>query len=162
MEHRRLLHGVRVWLTEWEWQCCGEDFRVGSEVDWDVMPLQPEEWANLEPLGEELLDTITHYTRPDDHISEAERPQAVRTRGRVESLNAVYFRWVRTPWWRRRSDQQVLGSSVLTINTWLGPRTYRPVVGSALLEARARPDFEPASDPDSRQTSLEGYIVELS
>jgi hypothetical protein len=76
MEHRRLLHGVRVWLTEWEWQCCGEDFRVGSEVDWDVMPLQPEEWANLEPLGEELLDTITHYTRPDDHISEGERPQA--------------------------------------------------------------------------------------
>jgi hypothetical protein len=32
---------VRVRLTEWEWQCCGEDFRVGSEVDWDVMPLQP-------------------------------------------------------------------------------------------------------------------------
>jgi hypothetical protein len=152
---------VKVWLTAWEWQCCGEDFSVGSEVEWDVFPLQHDErMYDLEPLGAELLDSITHTTSPDEHITAKERQRAVRTRGRVESLSAVYFRWVRTSWWRRRSDQLVLGSSVLTINTWLGPRTYRPMVGSAVLEAREWPDIRPASDPELGK--LERYIVELS
>jgi hypothetical protein len=65
-------------------ECCGDHFEVGSEVEWDVIPLQREEWANLEPLGEELLDTITHYTAPDDHIADEERLRAVRARGQVE------------------------------------------------------------------------------
>jgi len=155
------LHGVRVWLIAWEWEDGGEDFGVGSEVEWYLFPLSHEERVyNLEPLGEELLGSITHSTSPDELIPAKKRSEAVRTRGRVESLSAVYFRWVRIPWWRRRSDQPGLGSSVLKIGTWLGPRTYRPVVGSAVLEARERPDFRPASDPDLG--GLEGYIVDLS
>ena len=41
-----------MWLNDWEWECCGDHFEVDSEVEWDVMPLQREEWAHLEPLGD--------------------------------------------------------------------------------------------------------------
>jgi hypothetical protein len=151
---------VGVWLRVWEWGVLWRVLQCRLRGGVGVMPFQHEQWANLEPLGEELLHTVTHYTAPDEHISAKERPQAVRIRGRVESVSTVYFRWARTYRWRRRSDQPALGSSVLTISTWLGRRTYRPVIGSAVLEAREGPDFEPASDPDLG--GLEGYIVELS
>jgi hypothetical protein len=42
------------------------------------MPFQQNEWAHLEPLGEDRLRTITNYTPPDDHIRDEERLRAVR------------------------------------------------------------------------------------
>jgi hypothetical protein len=149
---------VRVWLDGLDWEQGGEYFIVGSEVEWDLWPF-PGEWPGLEPLGKEILRTITHYTFPDDgRTPTSERQRAVRTRGRVESISAAYFRWVPTHR-RRRSPQPALGSTVLTINTWLGPRHYRPVIGSAALEAREEPFPEPKGDPFRK---LEGFIVELS
>jgi hypothetical protein len=131
---------VRVWLNGWEWECCGDDFKVGSEIEWDVMPLQREEWPHLELLGEDRLDTITHYTAPDDHIGDEERLRAVRIRGRVESVSAVYVPdRPRRYRWRRRSDQ--------------------PALGTAVLKARDGPDFARWSDPDL--VGPRGFIVEL-
>jgi hypothetical protein len=151
---------VKVWLTDWEWECCGDYFEVGSEVEWGVMPLPQEERAWLDALGEELLDTVTHFAAHEDHIYMEGRPPAVQTRGRVESVSAVYFKWARTNGWRRRSNQPALGSSELKI----GWRTYRPVIGGAVLKARAGLDFQHSSDPALGEVvgGPQGFIVELS
>lgn len=130
---------MRVWLNGLEWEYGGDHFTVGSEVEWDIWPF-PEEWPGVvEPLGEELLSTITHYAFPDDGRTPANQlERAVRTRGRVESIGAVYFKWVRTHRWGR---------------------DYRPVTGSAWLEPRDEPFPELTNDPLRK---LAGFIVELS
>ena len=32
---------VRVWLSEWEWACCGEAFAVGDDVDFGIESRAP-------------------------------------------------------------------------------------------------------------------------
>ena len=127
---------MKVWLNNWEWQCCGDYFEVGSEVEWDLMPFGQKRWEWLDDLGEELLDTITYYAAPDDHIEDEERLQAVRTPGRVESVTSVHHRTLRWDnWWKRD-------------------------LPAAVFEARAGLDF--ARSSNRHFVGPEGFIVELS
>ena len=130
---------MRVWLDNWEWQCCGEQFGVGSEVEWGLTPISPGERSFLlEPLGAEVVDEISHCET--HHEDSADDVQPVPARGRVESITAVY--WARAP--RLGGD----------------PREYHPVAGTAVLERRETADgWEPQAEGGP---CFEGYLVELT
>jgi hypothetical protein len=126
---------VRVWLTAWEWQCCGEPFRVGAEVLWPVVPASDVTGSWLaEPLGKEVARAITHY---ETHHDEEPAPTI---RARVVSIDAVY--WELAP---RPSED---------------PGVRYPVPKTGVLERRQSADgaeLEIDGGP-----SFAGYIVELA
>ena len=102
---------MRVWLEDWEWQCCGEPFGIGSEVEWGLTQLSPLDRSYLvEPLGDQAVERITHC---ETHHETDDDVQPVPTRGRVQSITAVYWRLAPRP-----SED---------------PRTHHPVAGSAVL-----------------------------
>src|SRR3954464_2906586 len=84
---RSTLAQVRVWLSDWEWQCCGEPFSVGNEVAWGLVPLPTDDQYLVGVLGAEVAAGLTH--RETHHADEDERP--VPTRVRIESISAVYW-----------------------------------------------------------------------
>ncbi len=48
---------TRVWLTSWEWACCGEAFAVGDDIDFGIETRSPHP-ALAESLGPELVGTV--------------------------------------------------------------------------------------------------------
>lgn len=73
---------TRVWLTTWEWECCGDPFVVGDDVDFGISARTPEPFVT-ELLGPELAETI------DAFESHHEEEFADRVRGRVVGIHAV-------------------------------------------------------------------------
>jgi hypothetical protein len=129
---------VRVWFDAWQWQCCGEPFDVGSEVEWRLNPVSADARSFFaERLGDAIAASITHS---ENHHSGA--PVApVPTRGRVESITAVYWRVAES------ADRDPRN-----------PQALWPVVGSARLE-------DAACGGNSRKAADEhfpGYIVDLT
>ncbi len=128
---------MRVWLENWEWQCCGEPFALGSEVLWDLVPADDEfrSWLGT-PLGAAVVGSITHY---ETHHGNGKDVNPTSTRGRVDSIDAVY--WQLAP--RPGGD----------------PRVLYPVAGTGALESRERADGrEPETDGGP---SFGGYIVDF-
>ncbi len=73
---------MRVWLTEWEWACCGDAFAVGDDVDLSVATRVPgPPLAAL--LGPTLVATV------DAVESHHEDEFTDRVRGRVVAVHAV-------------------------------------------------------------------------
>jgi hypothetical protein len=72
----------RIWLTEWEWACCGDAFAVGDDVDFGIRTRTPH-LAFSGMLGPELVATV------DAIESHHEDEFADRVRGRVVAVNAV-------------------------------------------------------------------------
>jgi hypothetical protein len=129
---------VKVWLDSWQWQCCGDPFAVGSEVLWDVLPTPPQHKPYLsELLGPELAGTIDF--REEHHEDPRFQPRLVPTRGRVESIAAVYCQ--RAP----RAGEE--------------PRELFVVPGTTVLEQRERAD---GWEPEGDGLRFEGYVVELT
>lgn len=73
---------TRVWLTEWEWACCGEPFAVGDEVDFGI-ERRGAGPALAEALGSELAATVDGME--SHHVEEF--PD--RVRGRVIAVHTV-------------------------------------------------------------------------
>ena len=73
---------TRVWLTEWEWACCGDPFAVGDEVDFGV-ETRTTYPAVADMLGMELVATV------DAMESHHEEEFTDRVRGRVVAVHAV-------------------------------------------------------------------------
>lgn len=129
---------MRVWVEDWEWQCCGQPFAVGADVEWGLLPVSSEAGEYLiEPLGGEVVASITHC---ETHHEGEDDPQPVPTAGRVESILAAY--WEIAP--RPNTDSRVL----------------HPVAGTGVLEPRDTADgWEPEVEGGPR---FEGYIVTLA
>jgi hypothetical protein len=131
------VRGVQIWTEAWEWQCCGEPFAVGDEVEWGLRPLSAESRAFLaEPLGTQSAEQLTHG---ETHHEGADDEPTVPTRGRVESIQAVH--WRVAP--RSRSK----------------PRVLYPVAGTGVVSRQTADGWEP--EPEET-VSFAGYIVELS
>lgn len=127
---------MRVWLENWEWQCCGDKFAVGDEVEWGLLPARDRSYL-ARPLGQALADSITHF---ETHHEGVHEEQPMPTPGRIESILAAY--WQLAP---RPSED---------------PRVVYPVAGTAVLEARDSADgWEPEKGDGVR---FEGYIVAVS
>ena len=73
---------TRVWLTQWEWACCGDAFAVGDEVDFGIAARSPDP-SLAELLGPALVATV------DAVESHHEEEFADRVRGRVTAVHAV-------------------------------------------------------------------------
>lgn len=76
---------TRVWLESWEWQCCGDPFAVGDEVDLLVDTRTPSA-AFVEDAGAALAATIDAI---ESHHQETPDVAEDRVRGRVDSIHAV-------------------------------------------------------------------------
>ncbi|MFE7196855.1 DUF6578 domain-containing protein [Microbacterium oxydans] len=72
---------TRVWLTPWEWACCGDPFEIGGEVDFGIRSRDPE--GLVDELGAELAGTV------DALESHHEEEHADRVRGRVIAVHEV-------------------------------------------------------------------------
>ncbi|WP_341945072.1 DUF6578 domain-containing protein [Microbacterium sp. LWH11-1.2] len=72
---------TRVWLTPWEWACCGDPFAVGDEVDFGIR--SRESVLLVDALGTELASSV------DALESHHEHEYADRVRGRVAAVQEV-------------------------------------------------------------------------
>ena len=73
---------TRVWLTRWEWQCCGDAFAVGDDIDFGIQTRDPDS-ALSDVLGPALVATV------DAVESHHEEEYSDRVRGRVVAVHAV-------------------------------------------------------------------------
>ena len=73
---------TRVYLTEWEWACCGDAFAIGDEVSFGIATRTPDRVLS-DILGPELVATV------DAIESHHEEEFTDRVRGRVIAVNAV-------------------------------------------------------------------------
>lgn len=57
----------RIWITDWELQCCSDAFIVGDEVRWPLSPADDEEWITemLGP-GPASVDAVYDHHTGDD------------------------------------------------------------------------------------------------
>jgi hypothetical protein len=101
--------GVRatVWIDDWQQQCCGQPFAVGSRVSWTLIAPDAEWLAGV--LGPDLSTSITHaeehHGLPGD---------ATATAGTVRSIRAVRCRYARRPGADSRMHHPVPGSTAVT------------------------------------------------
>lgn len=72
---------TRVWLTPWEWACCGDPFEIGDAVDFGIRSRDPSEL--VDEVGAELVATL------DALESHHEEEYADRVRGRVVAVLEV-------------------------------------------------------------------------
>jgi len=179
---------TRVWLTEWEWACCGDPFAVGDEVDFGVATRIPDS-SLAELLGSGLIATV------DAVESHHEEELAERVHGRVTAVHAVTHeveerRSLRRPGhgappdavmpaegeeWpmvRRELGGGVFAGSrpsryVIEIVPRPGTATLKPVRGVRLtseeVEAAPRPESNSTSDAatDGTARSLAGWLVDI-
>nr|WP_042181195.1 DUF6578 domain-containing protein [Kibdelosporangium sp. MJ126-NF4]CEL14876.1 hypothetical protein [Kibdelosporangium sp. MJ126-NF4]CTQ96493.1 hypothetical protein [Kibdelosporangium sp. MJ126-NF4] len=75
---------ITVWVADWQLQCCGDAFRVGSRVVWGLLDAD-DEW--LDNVFGPLAETITHT---EEHHSDTPLPQ---TAGDVVSIRAVFCQY---------------------------------------------------------------------
>ena len=60
---------ARVYISDWQIQCCGGEFAVGGEISWPVAPVVRSDsyWQPL--LGPELAAELTgHYQAHEDEM----------------------------------------------------------------------------------------------
>ncbi|TFD21129.1 DUF6578 domain-containing protein [Cryobacterium sp. TMS1-13-1] len=175
---------TRVWLTEWEWACCGDAFAIGDEVDFGIETRTPRA-ALADVLGPELFATV------DTMESHHEEEFTDRVRGRVVAIHAVTQdvierRSLRRPGHgappesimtpegdeRARVGREFGNESFLATSHSRYMIEIEPVSNTAMLtsvqgvrlrideEAEPLPDF-PVPPPEKRRRSLEGWLVDV-
>ncbi len=159
---------LRVWLSGWEWACCGDPFEVGDPVSFACRAPRGD-WF-IEQFGTEFAGSIElveeHHDSGDD-----DRP-AQTVAGTVRAVHAVVVdeRVVRVPRPPRPAPPERidLGGG---ISMGVGPvppyvLTSDPIPGTTRLRAMTRVpgadarDFAGAEDPAARRPDPEdGAIV---
>ena len=77
---------VRVFVEDWQYECCGEPFAVGEVVTWNVAPV---------PEGDETL-RAARVEAVEDHHDMAEEPTR-EVRGRVEGIAVLVREFAQRP-----------------------------------------------------------------
>ena len=81
---------VTVWMDDWQFDCCGEPFGIGSEVSWTIGP------ANSDLLTDMLgTDTGVAIDAFEDHHSTGLPEGTPPTRGTVLAIKGAYCRFER-------------------------------------------------------------------
>ena len=121
-----------VWVDGWQMQCCGEPFRVGSEVSWPLREADSDWLTSI--LGSDTASTVgaaeEHHDSPPD-----ETPV---TRAKVNEITAVHCRYAPRP-----------GGE---------PRTLYPVEGSTAFSAVSSAD---GWTPARGELAFVGYLVRI-
>lgn len=96
---------TRVWLSSWEWACCGDPFAVGDDVDFGIESRSPS--AELaEWFGAELIKTVEAIE------SHHEQEFSDRVRGRVVAVHAVTHEMVQQRVLRRPGNGAPLDATM--------------------------------------------------
>lgn len=162
---------TRVWLTPWEWACCGDTFEVGDDVDFGAVAHDPDP-VLADALGADLLAGV------DAFESHHEETYASRVRGRVVAVQEVTQEVIERavtlePSLVARSDSSApermrLPRETVMIEPVSGTARLAPVRGVRLAPAQQR---EPASAagtedaeqpaPEQRRRSRVGWLVDV-
>jgi hypothetical protein len=190
--HIRILGSVwsvtRVWLTGWEWACCGDAFAVGDVVDFGIQSRMPAA-ALAEALGDELAPTV------DAIESHHEEEFVDRVQGCVTAIHAVTREVIERRILRRPGHGAPLSATMpedgeewpmvgrdLGNGVFVGSRPTRYMIEAVPVADSARlapvhdvrlPDSlhgeagttvaEPTDDPpvERRTRSLSGWLVDV-
>ncbi|GAA2211806.1 hypothetical protein GCM10009850_072660 [Nonomuraea monospora] len=80
-----------MWVDEWQMECCGEPFHVGSTVTWTLTPAD-REWLTL-ALGAETAATIDWG---EDHHGDPS-PGQISVEAQVTHISVARVRWELAP-----------------------------------------------------------------
>ncbi|HEY6740556.1 MAG TPA: DUF6578 domain-containing protein [Actinopolymorphaceae bacterium] len=124
---------LTIWVDEWQMECCGDPFSVGSTVSWTVLPVTDPDWL-CDVLGPEraaAVDAVEdhHAATPDDLREIA---------GVVQAISTVHCRFAEV--------------------APRDPQGARPVPGSCVVTEVDRTDGRPTRRDD---LSFVGYLVAL-
>lgn len=122
-----------VWIDDWQWQCCGEPFDVGDEVDWTMSDQPDRAW--LVPVIGDLAAEITHA---EDHHGGLPNAHSGLT-GKVRRIRAVSSRY--------GPDPDLPHENAIS-----------PVPGTGQLEELEHADGRYRTEPGLR---FVGYVVDL-
>ena len=78
---------ARVWVEDWQMQCCGEPFSVGDDVAWTVGAIAA---AGISPAFDGRAELVADWVEDHHDVATQQR----RLHGRVSSTRAVFCRWV--------------------------------------------------------------------
>jgi hypothetical protein len=123
---------IKVWMDDWQMQCCGEPFAVGDEVSWTLRDPDTE-WLAL-VLGSEPAGGVDKAEEHHGGIGEGATP----TVGIVTAIHAVRCRYAPLP---DEAETQ-----------------FAPVAGSGTLDAIRSVD---GWTPDQGDLKFAGYLVQL-
>ena len=117
---------MTLWVDAWQMQCCGEPFRLGSQVAWTVGEADPK-WLGA-VLGAEMSPGVDGAEEHHGGIPEDTEP----TKGVVTGISAVHCRYAPRPG-DARALYPVPGSGVLTdvdsADGWIADRGEERFVG---------------------------------
>ena len=180
---------TRVWLETWEWECCGEPFGIGDEVDLLLLTRAPST-AFVESVGLELAATTDAI---ESRHQETQTIPEDRVRGRVRGIHAVVqehleTRHLRRPGYGAPADAEMpaegeewpFSGRDLGNGFMVGSRPTKwmiesvPVLGAVTLAPRDRvpgrtaeqatePSDENAEPPaERRTTSVVAWVVDVA
>jgi hypothetical protein len=122
---------TRVFYESWQLQCCGDPFKVGDTIKWQVVPTGPGLKKELGPaLGAGVEWFEDHHQSPDESPSSLE--------GTVTSIRAV----------RQRFRRQLPGKNFLVA-----------VRGDAVATELESADGWESEENNPPSYSFTGYIV---
>jgi hypothetical protein len=98
---------MRVWVSSWQQECCGDPFRVGGEVRWTLH--KPDLDFARTVLGDTLAATITH----DEEHHGDESDDTPPTAGTVTAIQSISCKFAPGPAPFERTPDAVPGSTVL-------------------------------------------------
>ncbi|MFG2098325.1 DUF6578 domain-containing protein [Streptomyces sp. NPDC048612] len=118
---------LTVWLDDWQMQCCGDPFDIGSEVSWTLIDPDKEWLADV--LGAGTAATVD--AAEDHHVDAPEG--AAPTVATVTAISAVHCRYAPRPGEPEGTRYVVPDSGTLTALTsarrWVAARDGREFVG---------------------------------
>jgi hypothetical protein len=119
--------GMTVWVDSWQMQCCGEPFRLGSQVAWTLGGADPD-WLE-EMLGADAQQAVDAAEEHHGGVPE----DTVPTPGTVTRIAAVHCRFAPTPGSDSPTSYPVPGSGVTTdvvsADGWTADRDDKLFVG---------------------------------
>ncbi|MFF3787962.1 DUF6578 domain-containing protein [Streptomyces sp. NPDC001933] len=76
---------LTIWVDDWQIQCCGEAFKLGDSVSWQLVEIDPEDYADI--VGNERAPEIDFR---EEHHGQEELPS---TRLQVLTITEVHCRY---------------------------------------------------------------------
>ncbi|MEG9512747.1 hypothetical protein LZ318_03675 [Saccharopolyspora indica] len=99
---------IRVWVDDWQMQCCGTAFRIGDKVAWTLEPVDRTDML-IELVGQDVGAPVTHV---EDHHGRLPA-DAPTTPGVVTAIHAIFCRSEPRPGGEKNARYLVPGSGRL-------------------------------------------------
>ncbi|MEV7371941.1 DUF6578 domain-containing protein [Streptomyces sp. NPDC090301] len=119
---------LRIWVDDWQMQCCGEGFAPGDVVSWALLEVDPEDYADIlgsEPAAEVDFREEHHGQEEGRAPTSMEVVSVVEVHCRYEvppgATDKVNYPFRARPCWyrsRRRTGGRRAGRMSASRATW--------------------------------------------